>query len=310
MRKPMEDLSQVLTVIVLSFNEEIHLRRLLKNLHTITESIIIVDSGSTDGTREIADSFGVRFYSNPWFDHATQFNWALDNCEIGTPWVMRMDCDEYLTDELIAEVSREIRTVPDEVCGFILPRRVVFMGRWIRHGGFYPQDLLRIWRTGKGKLEQRNMDEHVVISEGDTRRLLNDLVDHNLNDLTWWTDKHNRYASRETKDLLALNGDNTRHGEIQIRGQAARKRWLKERVYARFPLFVRPFLYFGYRYFVLFGFLDGIPGLIWHFLQGFWYRFLVDAKIYQSTLFESPPQSKSKENENALQTPTHSSKKL
>ena len=128
------------------------------------------------------------------------------------------------------------------------------------------------------------MDEHVKLEQGKTITFENDFVDDNLNNLTWWTNKHNNYATREAIDLLNIkykfssaDGLNANLSEAQDK----RKRWLKENLYTRLPLFIRPFLYFIYRYIFKLGFLDGIPGLIWHFLQGFWYRFLVDAKIYQ-----------------------------
>jgi hypothetical protein len=162
------------------------------------------------------------------------------------------------------------------------------MNRWIKHGGFYPHRLLRIWRTGTGKVEERWMDEHVVLDIPDTAdgtvTLKHDMVDHNLNDLTWWINKHNHYATREMRDLQAIHDNTTARFNVAstLYGeQYSRKRWVKEKIYSRVPLFIRPCFYFVYRYFILLGFLDGVPGLIWHFLQAFWYRFLVDAKLYE-----------------------------
>ena len=127
------------------------------------------------------------------------------------------------------------------------------------------------------------MDEHIKINEGKTIIFENDIVDDNLNNLTWWINKHNSYSTREAIDVLK-----TRYGFNRTEvlnpslnsTQDKRKRWLKERIYLKMPLFIRPLFYFIYRYLFKLGFLDGVPGLIWHFLQGFWYRFLVDAKIY------------------------------
>jgi len=161
------------------------------------------------------------------------------------------------------------------------------MNKWIRRGGFYPHRLLRIWRTGEGRLEERWMDEHVVLENGNTEALAHDMIDHNLNDLTWWINKHNGYATREMLDLIAISEKTTSEKNVDssLTGeQYSRKRWIKEKVYSNIPLFVRPFVYFVYRYFILLGFLDGIQGLVWHFLQGFWYRFLVDAKLLEYRL--------------------------
>jgi len=276
-----------LSVIILTYNEEKHIARCIENIKKVASKIFVIDSYSTDRTVEIAKSLGAEVYQNPFVNHSIQFNWALENCLIDTAWTMRMDCDEYLLEGLITEINTVLVDAPDHVGGYILKRRVIFMNKWIRYGGFYPHNLLRIWRTGKAKVEDRWMDEHVVLEEGDTITLKNDMVDHNLNDLTWWIAKHNNYASREVIDLMHIENKTTSSQNVEstLSGeQFSRKRWIKEKVYSKVPLFVRPFIYFTYRYVFLLGFLDGVPGLIWHFLQGFWYRFLVDAKMYEKKI--------------------------
>ncbi|UOR04485.1 glycosyltransferase family 2 protein [Hymenobacter aerilatus] len=276
-----------ITVILLTHNEEKHIARCLKSLAPIAAAVFVIDSFSTDRTCDIAREMGAQVFQNPWVNYSTQFNWALQNCPIQTPWTMRMDCDEYLLPELITEIQQKIPVARPEVGGFIIKRRVYFMDRWIKHGGFYPHRLLRIWRTNTATLEDRWMDEHVVLEAGTTEALTHDMVDHNLNDLTWWINKHNHYATREMLDLLAIHNKTTsaQNVDVSLSGeQYSRKRWVKEKLYSRIPLFAGPFFYFLYRYFLLLGFLDGKPGLIWHFLQGFWYRFLVDAKLYEHRL--------------------------
>ena len=273
-----------LTVIILTFNEEIHIARCINNLKQVADKILVIDSFSTDKTIEIAKSLGADVYQNSWVNHSVQFNWALNNCPIETQWTMRMDCDEYLLDELISEINKKLPALDPAVGGVILKRRVIFMNKWIRRGGFYPHRLLRIWRTGTAQVEDRWMDEHVVLDKGNVITFEYDMVDHNLNDLTWWINKHNGYASREVIDLIDIQNKTTSKQNVSstLTGeQHSRKRWIKEKVYSHIPLFVRPFIYFTYRYIFLLGFLDGTPGLIWHFLQGFWYRFLVDAKMYE-----------------------------
>jgi glycosyltransferase involved in cell wall biosynthesis len=274
-----------ITVILLTFNEEKHIERCLKSLWPIAEAIYVIDSFSTDATCDIARSLGAKVFQNKWVNYSTQFNWGLQNCPITTQWTMRMDCDEYLLPELITEINQKIPIASSDTGGFIIKRRVYFMDRWIKRGGFYPHRLLRIWRTGNGMLEERQMDEHVVLNEGNVVALNHDMVDHNLNDLTWWINKHNHYATREMLDLIAIHNSTTsaQNVDSSLMGeQYSRKRWIKEKIYSKIPLFTGPLFYFLYRYFLLLGFLDGKPGLIWHFLQGFWYRFLVDAKLYES----------------------------
>lgn len=270
-----------LTVIVLTLNEEMHIQRCIESVDRIASRIVVIDSGSTDRTCEIAVTLGADVYQNRFVNHAKQFNWALDNASISTEWVMRLDADEYITRELGEAIVTQLAGSNANVGGFTLNLRRVFMGRWLRYGALYPVRLLRIWRFGSGRCEERWMDEHVVL-RGIIRRIDADFADHNLNSLTWWTDKHNKYASREAVELLNLEyhfmpRDHAR--ELRGGGQASAKRWLKEKVYARLPGGFRAFAYFFYRYVVRLGFLDGREGAIFHVLQGFWYRYLVDAKV-------------------------------
>lgn len=275
-------MSQI-SVLILTYNEEKHIARCIESLRVFTKAIYIVDSFSTDKTVEIATSLGAYVYQNPWTNYAVQYQWGLDHCPIETEWVMRMDADEYVLPELATEIAAKMAALPEDVSGIYLKRRVYFMDRWIKHGSFYPLWLLRIWRYKLGKIEQRWMDEHIVLSEGKTVNFEHDLVDENLNDLTWWTQKHNNYATREAVDLL-----NNKYGFLQnsemtsklFGAQDKNKRWFKQQ-YEKIPFFVRPFMYFIWRYFFKLGFLDGRQGLVWHFLQGFWYRFLADAKAYE-----------------------------
>jgi glycosyltransferase involved in cell wall biosynthesis len=273
-----------ITLVILTYNEENQIARCINNSKDISAEIFIIDSYSTDNTVKISESLGAKVFQHKWENnHAKQFNWGLQNLPIKTDWVLRLDADEYLTPELVSEINQKLPELSNDITGVILKRRVYFMNRWIKHGGYYPTYLLRLWRYGSGKYEERWMDEHVKLEHERTVTFDNDFVDDNLNNLTWWTNKHNNYATREAIDLLNIkykfssaDGLNANLSEAQDK----RKRWLKENLYTFIPLFLRPFLYFIYRYIFKLGFLDGIPGLIWHFLQGFWYRFLVDAKVY------------------------------
>jgi hypothetical protein len=197
---------------------------------------------------------------------------------------MRLDADERVTLRLKDELLERFSYLDKDVSGLYLKRKVYFMGKWIKHGGYYPIWLLRIWRRAKGYCEPRWMDEHIEITEGRVLFLGNDIVEENKKNLHWWIEKHNSYATREAIDMLNLKYKFFTNDMIPSRisgTQEEKKRWLKENVYAKLPLFIRPFLYFFYRYFLKLGILDGKEGLIWHFLQCFWYRFLVDAKIYE-----------------------------
>lgn len=272
-----------LSVLILTHNEEKHLARCLESLLSFVDDIFIVDSFSNDRTLEIAKSYGAKVYQNSWKNYANQFNWGLSNCPITTKWIMRLDADEYVSKDLALEIKHNLSKLEIDVAGIYVKRRVFFMNKWIKHGGYYPIWLLRIWQYKKGYCEERWMDEHIKVEDGRLIKFENDIVDHNLSGLTSWTQKHNGYATREAVDILNNIYGFSTHENIIPRlfgSQEQRKRWLKIK-YSQMPLFLRPFLYFIYRYFLLLGVLDGKQGLVWHFLQGFWYRFLVDAKIYE-----------------------------
>ena len=273
-----------ITVIIPTFNEELHIRRCILSMKLISSNIYIIDSFSNDSTKEIALSLGVNVLEVKWENsYAKKFNWGLNNIKIETPWVMRMDADEYLTDELIIEINQKINKISSDISGLYIKRRVYFMDKWIKYGGVYPTILLRIWRNNTGICEEKLMDEHIKLFSGQTSTLKYDLVDDNRNNLSFWTIKHDTYSIKEAADILNIIHNFKEIEEISpnfFGSQAQLKRWLKIR-YASAPLFCRPFIYFIWRYFIRLGFLDGKRGLMWHFLQGFWYRFLVDAKIYE-----------------------------
>jgi glycosyltransferase involved in cell wall biosynthesis len=264
-----------LTLIVLTYNEELHLARCLESVRGLASQIIIVDSGSTDKTLEIARAEGANVYHHEFKNQAEQFNWALENAGVAGEWVLRLDADEYLLlalkEEIESILSKELPTIH----GFYMKRRVFFMGRWIRHGGYYPRWFLRLWKNGSAKSEPREMDEHIVLLKGEAGKLKNDFVDENLRDLKFFTEKHNGFSSREAMSLLL--GDKGEHMT-----EEDKKRVTRKGLYMNLPLFFRAMAYFKWRYIFRGGFLDGMPGLIFHFLQGFWYRFLIDAKVYEA----------------------------
>lgn len=270
-----------LVAIILAFNEEQHLPRCIASLQSVATDIVVVDCYSSDATLEIARAHGAQVIQHEWLNHAAQFNWALTQLGPDVDWVLRIDADEYLTPQLAADIRACLPSLEEEIEGAYVNRRMMFQGKLIRHGGVFPVKVLRLFRYGKGECENRWMDEHIKVA-GRTVDLAGELIDDNLNSLTWWTDKHNKYASREAVDLLNLKFDFMPHDTVaNLRGgkQAGVKRWLKEQVYARLPSGFRAFAYFFYRYVLRLGFLDGHAGTAFHFLQGFWYRYLVDAKI-------------------------------
>lgn len=276
-----------LTAVILTKNESRHIARAISSIAGVTDRILVVDSGSTDDTIAISERLGAEVIHNPWRNYATQFNFALDHLPEFTDWVLRLDADEIVTPDLAREIQATLPKLGPEAKGVYVSRRMHFLGRRIRWGGVFPIRVLRLFRHGAGRCEDRWMDEHILV-DGATADLSGEIIDDNLNSLTWWTEKHNSYASREVVDLLNLEYGFMAHETVaDLSGgqQAGVKRWLKERVYAQLPGGFRAFVYFIYRYVVRLGFLDGKEGTAFHALQGFWYRYLVDAKLHEVRLY-------------------------
>jgi glycosyltransferase involved in cell wall biosynthesis len=272
-----------IAVVILAFNKSVHLPRALDHVRGFASEIFVIDSFSTDETVSLAKAGGAQVLQHPFQNYARQFEWALENAPITADWVMRLDADEIIEHDLAEEIRLKLPSMPADVTGINLNRKTIFQGKFIRWGGRYPLMLLRIWRRGKAHIEDRWMDEHMYLTEGRTVTFQGGFADHNLYDLTYFTAKHNSYASREALDALnqrlhlfepqvALTAESTAR-------QAKIKRFLKESLYNRLPFEISASLFFIYRYIFQLGFLDGRRGLIYHLLQGFWYRFLVGAKL-------------------------------
>ena len=271
------------SVIILTFNEEENIRRCLDSITDFTEDIIIVDSFSTDATLKICEKYGCRLFQHAFTNQALQFNWALDNVPWERPWTLRLDADEVLPDKLKQELRELTSTCGPEVTGIYLNRRMYFMNRWLRHGGMYPHYILRAFRKGAGRYEEKT-EEHFVLASGRAIYAKNDfLEDNRQNTLKYWLKKHDDLSDGEIRDTLL----ETRNPGLDLKedlfgNKVERTRWVKTHVYAKLPLFFRAFFYFIYRYFLRLGFLDGVQGLIFHVLQAFWYRFYIDARIYET----------------------------
>lgn len=276
-----------LTIIVLTKNEENNLPALLDSVSGLKASLFVVDSGSTDRTVDIAKAGGCTVVTHPFENYAKQRNWAFDHLPLRTPWVLCLDADERLTPELKAEIQTTIKSSDSNISGYMLRKRTHFMGRWLRHGGQYPAWHLRLFRTGKARCEERLYDQHFVV-EGQVAKLRHDYIDILTDNLTSWTDRHNRWASLEAAEILAEHSAGMRVLPNAFGTPLERKRFLRLRVYHRAPLFLRAFLLFLFDYVIRLGFLDGRPGLIFHVLQRFWFRFLVDAKLYEQSVATHP----------------------
>ena len=266
-------------VIILTKDEELHIGRCLERIVALLpRQVFVVDCISTDDTKSIVESFtpplphsptpSLHFVEHEWpGNQAAQFQWALDNLPIEAKWILRLDADEYLTDELIEEIKDKLPQMDDDVDGVVLKRRHVvgWLGnRWIKRG-MYPTKILRLFRRGYGRSDMKIMDEHIVVQ----RRVVefeNDFVDHSLISFEEWKEKHRNYAKREAQSYLS--------GERSTGEKAAKKD-----AYYKLPRYFRAVAYFMLRYVAKRGFLEGLPALRWHFWQGLWYRWIVDREI-------------------------------
>ena len=265
------------TAVILTKNEEQHLRRALECIEPHCREIVIVDSGSTDATKAIARDFGARFEFNPWKNYATQFNHGLALAGENSDWILRLDADEILDPDWYVRFAALVAAKP-ETTGIALRRTMTFRGKRIRFG-LATTWQLRLFRAGRGTCEARWMDEHIVV-DGPVEQLAVNLVDDNLNDLRWWTEKHLGYADREAVDLLISareEASKSQHGSMT--GQAKAKRWIKDNLYAKLPIGLRALMFFILRYVFALGFLDGLRGFQFHVLQGFWYRLYTDIRV-------------------------------
>jgi glycosyltransferase involved in cell wall biosynthesis len=293
----MTDNSLLLTdvaVVILAYNEAVNLPQALASVCGWAREVFVLDSFSTDATVEIALKAGCTVKQNPFVDYAKQRNFAIEHLAIQSAWVLFLDADEWLTAGLKDEIAQVILGNPEEN-GFYLKRRLIWMGKWIKRG-YYPIWILRLFRRGAGKCEDRAVNEHLIV-EGKIGYLQQDFIHEDRKGISEWIAKHNRYATSEALELLKLNCQQ-QQGEISVRfcgTQAERKRWLRYRVWNRMPPLIRPWLYFCYRYFLSGGFMEGRQGFIFHFLQALWVQMLIDVKYIE---FRQQANRTSSNNEN------------
>lgn len=271
-----------ITVIVLTLNEALHIERCIERARSIARRFVVIDSLSTDGTQEIARKLGAEVYERKFTYHADQLRWGIEAADVNDGWILWLGCDEYLQPALTDEILERLPALPADVSSIELKLRLVFKGRWIRWGGYYETKLVRLWRVSAAGVEDKIMDERIVVYSGRTIEFRRgDLVDENLNEIAHWTAKHNGYSTKHMVNFIRreyqVAGSREEAGNLTEQGR--RKRFLRDGIYARAPLYVRSVLYFLYRYLIRLGFLDGKQGFVWHVLQGFWHMLLVDVKV-------------------------------
>ena len=281
-RKPMTDV----TAVILTKNEEKNLIDCLESLKGFAKRTVVVDCGSEDGTCSIAEQYGADVYFHTFENYSKQFNWALDNTDITTKWTYRLDADERLTPALKEELAAlALEHADDDINGFSTEAWLVFLGRVLKHGAANKRRIV-MFKTGIGRIEDRRMDEHTVLSEGKSISCKERFIHEDFKDMTHWINKMNWYATREMQDYFEFKEGKS--AEIENDRYVAETRRKKFGFYYKLPMFSRSWFLFVYYYIFKGGFLDGRPGYIFNYMYHRWYRNLVDTKIYEQMLNPKP----------------------
>ncbi len=269
--------------IVLTYNEAQHLPRLLTSINGLNAPVFVLDSGSDDDTVAIAQKTGAVVLQHPFENHPRQWDYALKTFSIKTPWIICLDADQVVTPELKEKLLNFNNEDYKDVDGIYFNRKNFFKGRWIRHGGYYPFYLLKMIRFGVGYSDLNENMDHRFIVPGKTQVWKDGhILEENLkeNNISFWIAKHNRYsdllAQEEVERMQKMRTQTLKPSLIGSPDE--RTAWLKQ-LWWQLPRYVRPMIYFMYRMIFQLGILEGRIGVIFHFLQAFWFRLIVDVKI-------------------------------
>lgn len=275
-----------LTAIILTKNEEKNIEGCLESIKGFVKRAVVIDSGSTDKTIEIAKKYKfVSIYEHPFENYARQFNWGIDNTNITTKWTLRLDADERFTPALCNELEQAMAEhLNDKVNGFTLEAWLYFMGKKLTHGGSRKKKLM-VFKTGIGRVEDRKMDEHTILFEGETLPIKEKFLHYDFKDLSTYVKKLNWYATREMQDYFE---DRFPDSGFDGADKEISSRRTKKTKYYKAPMFLRCWMYFFYCFFIKGNCLNGREGRIYSFLYHFYYRWLVDAKIYEQMKYNRP----------------------
>ena len=263
-----------ITAVILTRNEEKNIGVCIDSIKKTVKRIVVVDSYSEDRTVEIAKKSGAEVYQHEFFNYAKQYLYAVDIADIKTTWILRIDADERLTPESAEELENLCNeNESTDVSGIMLRFYNVFLGKILKHGGVYPWRKLSVYKNGKGTIEDRHMDEHIILSEGTVIKMKKDCEHQAFKNLTFFVNKFNWYSTREAMDYFEQKETTVENASFKTR--------LKMKVYYKLPIGFRAWLFYVYRYYFRLGFLDGKEGKIYAFLHAYWYRYLIDAKIYE-----------------------------
>lgn len=256
----------LISAIILTYNEEKNIRECVSSLKLITDNIFVVDSFSSDETVKIAEELNCKVIQHKFESHAKQFIFALETLKINTKWVIRLDADERITKESAEEINKIAKeNLNTNINGIYLNFEYRFLGKVLKHGGVHPVRMLRLFKPDNCFVEDKLMDEHIVVKNGKTKKMKTYCQHFDNKDISFWVEKHNKYSSNEMLDYYNNSYSSDK----------------KRKLYYKLPRMFRCKLYYIYRYYFRLGFLDGIEGKIYALLQSYFYRVLVEAKILE-----------------------------
>jgi glycosyltransferase involved in cell wall biosynthesis len=281
------------TLIVTTRNEEINVEKCLSSAHNFVDQIFVIDSESEDRTVEISSRFAevVNLPYNhakiiPWI-----YQWGLDNLPVRNDWVMILEADQALTPDLKRELERLFSQPEIAESGFYIRRRQIFRGRTLRFGGYGSKYMLKLFRQNEGQLDTEETDTRVYV-QGKVGKLKSPIVEENRKEdaILFYLQKHLRYAEVFAREEFVRRQEKLDWKvKPDLFGTPDQRVLRLKNIYFRLPLYLRPFVYFFYRYFILLGFLDGKEGFIFHFLQAFWFRLVLDIRLEE--LRKTAPQT-------------------
>jgi exosortase/archaeosortase family protein len=268
------------TIVILTYNEELNLPRTLRSIKELGAKTVVVDSGSTDKTLKICKENNIEVHYNKFENHPKQWDFVLKTVSFFTPWIIGLDADQTLSCELLAKLKAFQDCNYKNINGIYFNRKYLFKGQWIRYGGHYPKYLLKMFRTELGQSDlTQNMDHRFIVTGETVIWKKEHLIEENLkeDEISFWISKHNKYSTQLAEESKQRN--KLMFNIKILNGTPNERKYFKKQLWDAMPLYIRPALFFTYRLFFQLGILDNKNGILFHFLQAFWFRLIVDIKI-------------------------------
>lgn len=259
-----------ITAIIITYNEEKNINNCIKSIKGFVKDIFVLDSNSSDKTIKILKKKKIRYKTQKFKNYSTQFNSAIKLSQAKTKWLMRIDADETVDKKFFLDLRKFLVHISNDINGIYVTRRYFFLNKEIKYGGTFPHKTLRIWKKGFGKCDNVFMDEK-IITKGKVREIDIDIVDKNKNDFKSWKNKHKKYALFEALNYFKNKKNKNKDNHYK-----------KFKIYYSFPIFLRVFLLFIYKYIIQLGFMDGFIGLKFNYWHILWFRMIVDKNIFLS----------------------------